>query len=139
MKSRLRIVVSVLIAVLAISVFVWYYAPVDLLKSMNSRDVAVIQLRSGSTGYQFQIENPEDISFLVEAIQEGSFRKSGISSFHKGSWYTMTFCDAAGRELESITVNSDSLIRKDPFFYEAEESMGIIALLKKLEETGMIE
>ncbi|MDE6674415.1 MAG: DUF3861 domain-containing protein [Acetatifactor sp.] len=133
MKKRAAIILGIIIILIVFAV-VWWNSPTSFLKSVNVDAVAVIYVRDGHTGSRFEVENREDIIYIVENIQKISFRKNGVSLFRMGTWFTLSFCDENGRKISEFIVNSDSDIRRDPFFYNAAAgNMDIVDYLSMLE------
>lgn len=133
MKKRAVIILGIIVILIVFAV-VWWNSPTSFLKSVNADKVAVIYVRDGHTGSRFAVENREDIIYIVENIRKNSFRKNGVSLFRMGTWFTLTFCDENGRKISEFIVNSDSDIRRDPFFFNAGAgNMDIVDYLSMLE------
>ena len=96
-------------------------------------NIGSISVRDGSTGNNFEITNQEDITFIVEKIQSQTFKKDGISMFHMGTLYTMSFYDSNNKLIGEFILNSNDTIRKDPFFYKTTpELSGLTEYLSNL-------
>lgn len=133
MKKR-AIAILGIIVILVVFAVVWWNRPTSFLKFVNADEVAVIYVRDGQTGNRFSVENKEHIVYIVESIQKNSLHKKGVSLFKMGTWFTLSFCDENGRKISEFIVNSDSVIRKDPFFYNVStENMDIVNYLNMLE------
>lgn len=114
---------------------IWYFSPTSFLKSTESSNVRSIHVFNATNGTRFEIQDEKDISYVITQIQNKSFEKEEISLFQKGGrWYILSFRDSTGKEIRNLTVNSDKMIRKDPFFYCTEEDMEILDLLREREE-----
>ena len=98
----------------------WFYAPVTFLKDVPPERVAGIRVFDGNTGEELEITGGEEIRHIVENLRSVRLRRSGISLLHAGYRFRMTFLDAEGGVLEELTVNSETTIRRDPFFYTSE-------------------
>ncbi len=132
-KKIFMIILIVVILAVAEAVILWWIAPKVFLKNQVAEDIQSIKIFDGSTGKQFEVTDKESIERIVSSIQSIKFKKSGISENYKGFSFSMTFFDNDGMEIDSFIVNSDSKIRKDPFFYETEGNMNIFDFLKELE------
>ncbi len=132
-KKIFMIILIVIILAVAEAVILWWIAPKAFLKNQTTEDIQSIKVFDGSTGKQFEITDSESIARIVSSIQGVKFKKSGISENYEGFSFSMTFFDNSGKEIDSFIVNSDSQIRKDPFFYETEGNMNIFDFLKELE------
>lgn len=114
-----RIVFISVILVFLVGVIVWWNCNTTFLRSVNSEDISVINVRNGNTGNHFIIDNQSDINHIVSIIQEQSYRKSGISLGRMGTHFTLSFCDKNDNVISKFIVNSNDTIRKDPFFYKS--------------------
>lgn len=117
MKKKVSIVIGV-VTMFMILCFIAWMAPSNFLKGFNAENIAMISVRDGSTGNNFEIINQEDIAFIVVRIQSQTFKKDGVSMFLMGTLYTMRFFDSNDRLVAEFILNSDDTIRKDPFFYK---------------------
>lgn len=64
------------------------------------------------TGNTFEIENREDIAYIVDNIRKPAFKKDGISLFKMGTWFTLSFYDDTGKVVDEFIVNADDIISK---------------------------
>lgn len=129
-KSKYISVILLLFALL-----IWYFSPTSFLRTIESANVHSIHVFDATNGTRFEIQDEKDISYVITQIQNKSFEKEEVSLFQKGGrWYILSFRDPTGKEIRNLTVNSDKMIRKDPFFYYTEEDMEILDLLREREE-----
>lgn len=136
MKKRTKILIIIgCILLLWAFLLIWWFAPTRFLRGVAPQEVASIEIFNGNNGNKFEITNPEDITNILEHIQQPHFQKTQLSLFYVGTYYQMRFMGADGKEIDSFIVNSYRLIRKDPFFYECDESMGVIEYMENLEKT----
>ena len=120
MKKKITIVVSVLLALMIIGM-VYYFTPKTFGKDVSPTSVDHINVFDGATGEGFTIDNTEDIKYIVENIQSKAMRRGGISLGHKGYKFSVVFVDGNDKAVAPIFfINSDSVIRKDPFFYHCD-------------------
>lgn len=121
MKKRIILWILCGVAILALTaLFVWWSGKTVFLPKVQGEEIACITVRDGSNGQIMELEQSEDISYLIEAIQNLSFQEDGLSLFHMGTWFTLTFIDEMGAEVDQLIVNGAETIRKDPFFYRTE-------------------
>ncbi len=132
-KKIFTIILIAVILAVAEAGILWWIAPKTFLKNQTAEDIQSIKVFDGSTGKQFEITDNESIARIVSGIQGVKFKKSGISENYEGFSFSMTFSDNNGKEIDSFIVNSDSKIRKAPFFYETEGDMNIFDFLNELE------
>jgi hypothetical protein len=132
MKKKLPIAIGAVTMVVIICFITWM-SPSNFLKGIKAENIAIISVRDGSTGNNFEIINQEDITFIVERIQSQSFKKDGISLFLMGTMYTMKFLDSNDKLAAEFILNADDTIRKDPFFYKTNpELIGVMQYIKDL-------
>ena len=112
---------------------IYLNAQTVFLSDVAPADVALIEVRNGSTGAHFEVTDREDINFVVEGIQSRTFLKDGVSVGYCGTLYTLTFSDEKGNTLAQFIVNGPQTIRKDPFFYQIMEG-DLQAVLDRLEQ-----
>lgn len=133
MKKKGSITIWIAIIV-TISIIAWI-APSNFLKGIQAENIAMISVRDGSTGNNFDIINQEDIEFIVGEIQSQSFKKDGISMFLMGTLYTMRFFDSDDKLVSEFILNSDDYIRKDPFFYKTSPELnGLTDYIKNISD-----
>ncbi len=134
MKKKVSI--TILIAtIIIIAGFIAWMVPSSFLKGIKAENVAMISVRDGSTGNNFEIINQEDIEFIVGKIQSQSFKNDGISMFLMGTLYTMKFFDSNSKLVAEFILNSDDYIRKDPFFYKTSPEMnGLTEYIKSISD-----
>ena len=130
MKKKVSFVIGI-VTIVIIACFITWIVPNNFLREIKAENVAMISVRDGSTGKNFEIINQEDIEFIVGEIQLQSFKKDGISMFIMGTLYTMRFFDSNKKLVAEFILNSDDTIRKDPFFYKTyPELIGLTEYIK---------
>lgn len=132
MKNKLRIPIIALSVVIVLAI-VFYFAPKTFGRNVNPSDVDHINVFDGYTGVGFTIENPEDIQYIVENVQNQSMKRDGISLGRMGYLFSISYIDSNGKDIIPIFfINSDDTIRKEPFFYRCEGQL-CVEYLKELE------
>lgn len=111
----------------------WYFTPKVFLKDVDVNEIASISVFNGSTGQQMTLEDTEEISTIVNNIQATKMKRGKISSTYKGYAFNLTFKDKNGNIIDSFIINSKTVIRDDPFFYENEKGELCLAFLQELE------
>lgn len=119
MKKFLLFVVVIVVCLAAVFA-VWYFIPTTFLNGTSSSDIGSISVTDGNTGESFEITDAEEIEAIVTNIQSIKMKKSGVSLGYSGYSFRMTFYNTAGTEKESFIINSETSIRKDPFFYSCD-------------------
>lgn len=132
MKSRRSIVITT-IGVVMLG-FIWWSSPVHFLKNVLPEEISHIEVFDGNTGYQFQIERPEEIEYIISNIQNREMRREKVSLGYMGTSYRLTFLDTQDRVVEEFIVNHAETIRKDPFFYTDASAGLCVDYLERLGE-----
>ena len=125
MKRKKIILISfvVFIIVALIVMCVWYYTPKTFLNKLDASEVMSISVFDGNTGKGFVIESSEEISQIVENIQQIKMKRGSISVGYSGYSFRMQFMDKNGKVIDSFIINSSDTIRDDPFFYQCDGSL----------------
>ena len=121
MKKKLLITLIILILVIVCGV-IWYMMPSHFLKNVSADDIKFIHVVNGNNGSNYTIGDREQVSYIVENIQNISFKKGGISAGRKGYQYRLTFEDVNGKAVDKFIINSNDTLRNDPFFYHDESN-----------------
>lgn len=122
MKKRIIALVSVVIILLA-GFAVWYHASIDFI-SLEPDEVLEIVVFNGNTGNTTHITDEEQISHMIENLNEIELKRDKLSVGYSGYSYKMTIYLQDGNEADgwnNFVINSESTIRKDPFFYTVSE------------------
>lgn len=112
-----KILLFALIAAIIIGFAVWYQSPTAFLSERIPIDIEHIEVFDGTTGKQFTITNRDEIEYILHNIQSQTFRRGKISSGYNGFSFSMSFYAYDTVLIDSFIINSDTTIRKDPFFY----------------------
>ena len=134
MKKSIVVAVISLLVFLTAGIGIWYFTPTVFLKNVEPEDIAQIVVFNGNTGNRFIVSDSEEIACIIENIQNTKMRRDKISTGYSGSQYHLYCKDENGEEITMLIVNSSSTIRKDPFFYRAENGELCSDYLRNLEE-----
>lgn len=115
-KRGLRIAAAAVV----ISV-VWWLLPTKIT-NIEPEEVAEIQIFDGNTGRVAEVSDEEAIEHVINNLNNVSIVKSKISLLYMGYAYDMTIYKTNGDVYKRFIINSESVVRKDPFFYEARSS-----------------
>ncbi len=117
MKKKILIPIFV-VAILIILAVVYCFMPKTFGKNVKPSEVDHINVFDGNTGIGFTITNTEDIKYIVENIQSHPMKKDGISLGRMGYSFKISYIDSNDKDVISeFILNSEDIIRKDPFFY----------------------
>mgnify|MGYP004579899791 FL=1 len=131
MKKTITIFLTVVCIIIA--GFVWYRMPTQLLPGVKASDVSRIEVFDGNTGKGFDIDAGADIARILDDLQSATLRREGISLGHMGERFRLTFYDMNDKVLTHFTVNSETTIRRDPFFYRDSTDSLCVDVLEELE------
>jgi hypothetical protein len=113
-----KVVIPAIIVAILLICAVFYFTPKTFGKNVDPAEVASITVFDGNTGQGFTIDDPEEISYIVENIQQFSMPKTGISLGRTGYGFRLNYLDENGKNVvPQFCLSSDQNIRKDPFFY----------------------
>ena len=110
------------IAIILVGV-IWFPIPVDLMEA-DPTQISVIEIFNGHTGESVQITDTEAITHIIENLNSVTLKRRGISFGYTGYHYRITITlssGAAAGHWKTFYINSESAVRKDPFFYSATE------------------
>ena len=119
-KNRLLVFVCVVLVVAFVCLCTWYSAPRRFLRGVDAEAVSKILVFDGGTGQNFEITEREEISAIVENIQNVSMKRGKRSDGYDGFRYSLKFVDSSGQAIDSFVVNSEDTIRDDPFFWHCD-------------------
>lgn len=131
-KSRKKIIICVVFAIITISILAFFLIPAKFLKNVNPDDVSCITVFDGNTGKGFDITDRDDISRIVNNIKETTLYRKKISLGYMGYGFRMKFKDSKGQIIKELILNSEDSIRKDPFFYSSKDSNLDFEFIKSL-------
>ncbi|MDD6044104.1 MAG: hypothetical protein PUC76_00405 [Clostridia bacterium] len=116
-KQKILLLLIAIVIVIIVVLAVWYFSPKTFLSGIEATDVKSISVFDGSTGKRFDIDDPEEIKYIVKNIQDNEMERDKISVNYSGSAFQMSFRSENEKILDSFAINGDNTIRSDPFFY----------------------
>lgn len=135
MKKKVIVTVAVgILLAICIGVGAWYLSPVIFLDGVAPDGVVRIDVFNGGTGKCFTVEGADEIKYIVENIQGGKMRRGKVSTSYDGFSFSLSFYGADGELIDSFILNSETVVRDDPFFYERESGELCYGYLTTLEE-----
>lgn len=134
-KKIFKVIAIIVVSLLVlITVFdFWWSFPVSFLDRVDAQDIAYIEVRDGTNGKEFVIEDAEDIAFIVNNIKGRHLHRDGLSIGYMGTWFTLRFYNAKQKCVDKFIINFYNTIRKDPFFYRDSDEELCIDYLCDLE------
>ena len=131
--NKKRITAIAIIAVVLLICVGLYMMPKSFGKGVDPKQVHHISVFDGQTGEGFTIDDPAQIRHIVQNIQSIPMHRDGISMGRMGYGFKISYIDENDRDVVPLFyMNSDDTIRKDPFFYRCDSSLGF-DYLKELE------
>lgn len=117
MKTKQGIfLLIIVIAAVAISAM-WYFAPRTFLRGVEPSEVKSISVFDGNIGKSFVIDDPAEIKYIVENIQNVKMERDKVSVGYSGFRFRISFNNNNGKAIDSFIINRADTIRDDPFFY----------------------
>lgn len=118
MKKKMIILLSAVV-ILLLGMIVWFNIPIDLM-DLDYEEVIEIVVFNGNSGNTTHITDKEQIQHIIENMNTVEVKRSKLLLGYMGYSFKVTIYlsdgEAAGVWNDFI-INSDSLLRKDPFFY----------------------
>lgn len=118
MKKKL-IILFAAVAIFLVGFSVWYNIPIDLM-SLDYNEVLEIVVFNGNTGNATHITDKEEIKHIIENLNDVELKRSKPAVGYSGYSFKMTIYLLDGNEADgwnNFIINSDDMIRKEPFFY----------------------
>lgn len=67
-KQKILLLLIAIVIVIIVVLAVWYFSPKTFLSGIEATDVKSISVFDGSTGKRFDIDDPEEIKYIVKNI-----------------------------------------------------------------------
>lgn len=116
-----KTLIPVIIIFVLLGTVGYYLTPKAFGKNVNPSEVDHINVFDGNTGTGFTITDSEDIKYIVTNIQGFSMKRDGISLGRMGYSFKISYIDSNDKDVIPVFIlNSDTTIRKDPFFYKCD-------------------
>ena len=122
MNKKAKTVIAVLV-VLAAGFLLWYNLPIKLL-DLDPQNVMEITVFNGNTGKLTHITDEEEIENIIENLNDVKIKRYKPSVGYSGYSFKMTIYLTDGNEADgwnNFIINSETSVRKDPFFYRVTE------------------
>lgn len=78
-----------------------------------------IELRSGNSGKEIEITDPEDIQYITENINQLTYYKDKSREGYTGWSYSLVWYDSKGNVMERMVIMSRNYIDYKEYFYNA--------------------
>ena len=124
MEKKTKIILGLLTIIVLIAIFgsIWWVIPVYLFNGVSPEDISKIRVSNGTTNRQFDITDPEDITFIVENIQKIPMKRNPISG-GIGTTYALNFFNTEGEVFYHLTINKSYILEESEIYYQSEEEL----------------
>lgn len=131
MTKKAKIIVSITVLLFIACGLAWWFMSVHFLGGVEPEDVVMIIVFNSNNGDEFQITNPDDISCVVNAIKQITFKKEEFASEEVPYWYHLTFINENGEEVESLALQNPRILRKNVtqkgvVFYRCDGELSVV-------------
>ena len=133
---RKQIVIISAIAIVIIGIYIWFKTPINMMGT-NPEEIMEIVIFDGNTGNSVRTFDKEDISYIIENLNNIKLKREKLSSGYVGYSFKITIYGNDGEKIDgwnNFIINSKDTIRKDPFFYKVVEGSIDYQYIKDLVE-----
>ena len=124
MKKKYGIILCVLLFI--VCGLIWWFMPVHFLLEVELEEVAMIKVFNGNNGDEFEVTNPDDISYIANTIKQITLKKDSFTS-GVDYYYILTFINENGEEMDSFGIQNPYIMRRDNAFYRCNGELGTVA------------
>lgn len=126
MTKKLKIAAGGIALLLIAGGLIWWYFPVRFLRGIEPEEIAAITVSNGNNGDQFEITDPDNISWIIDSIKGMALQRDG---FMPGAdyYYLLTFLRENGEEADSFGIQNNHCMRRGDFFYRCHGELDTIA------------
>ncbi|WP_246943636.1 hypothetical protein [Bacillus pinisoli] len=122
--GHLKKIKWVIIAVpfIILLIFAATYIPHKVV-DMDASNVSKITIFDGNTGYEMDITDKSNITYIIKNLNEVTFQKGKSSFGYMGFSFNTTIFDHDGKVIQNFIINSTDTIRYKGFFYRAKDQL----------------
>ena len=115
--KRKRILTAVLcLTAILVAALVWWNVPTPAT-NIEASKISKIKIFDGNTGKEVTITDTNDIEHIITNLNAISLKKYRVSLGYLGYSFKTTIYKTDGSVYRELIINSNSVIRKDPFFF----------------------
>ncbi|MFS0861197.1 hypothetical protein [Fredinandcohnia sp. 179-A 10B2 NHS] len=96
--------------------YTFTYLPHNVIK-IEPEEVSKITIFDGSSGYDIEITDKDEINHIITNLNNVIFKKGKISAGYLGYRFNTTIYDEQGEPLQELIINAEDTIRYKGFFY----------------------
>ena len=126
MTKKTKIVIGCVVLLFIVCGLIWWFMPVHFLREVEPDEVATIIVFNGNNGDEFEITNPDDISYIMNTIKQITLRKDSFTS-GVDYYYILTFINENGEEMDSFGIQNPYIMRKGNAFSRCNGELGTVA------------
>lgn len=126
MTKKSKITAACAVLLLMACGLIWWFLPVHFLRGVEPEEVAAVIVSNGNNGDIFELTGQDDISYIVNSVKQISLRKYGRVS-GAGYYYSLTFIDETGEEIDSFGIQNHNFMRRGDDFYRRDGEPGVVA------------
>ncbi len=119
-KHKRLLIILGIVSLIAI-IYSLTYIPKKVI-SIDSTKVAEIVILDGSTGREVVFTDKADIEYIINDLNEVTFKKKNLSIGYMGFSFRAQFYNDQGKKLNELIISSEDKIRYRAFFWEAREN-----------------
>ena len=126
MTKKTKIVIGCVVLLFIVCGLIWWFMPVHFLREVEPDEVATIIVFNGNNGDEFEITNPDDISYIMNTIKQITLKNDSFTS-GVDYYYILTFINENGEEMDSFGIQNPYIMRKGNAFYRCNGELGTVA------------
>ncbi|MGI2295033.1 hypothetical protein [Paenibacillus sp. GXUN7292] len=111
-----------LVSIILVLLYGSTYLPHKIVKVTPSK-VSKIVIFNGNTGYQIEINEKEDIEYIIRNLNGISFQKGKMTSGYMGYSFRTTIYNNKGKSVKGLVINTTDTVRFNGFFYKAKNNL----------------
>ena len=126
MTKKTKIVVGCVVLLFIVCGLIWWFLPVYFLREVEPEEVTAIIVFNGNNGDEFEVANPDDISYIMNTIKQITLKKDSFTS-GVDYYYILTVINEDGEEVDSFGIQNPYIMRKGDAFYRCNGELGTVA------------
>ena len=126
MAKITKMAIGCIVIVIIACGLIWWVMPVHFLRGAAPEEVAGIKVFNGNNGDEFEVTDPDGISYIVNTIQQIALKRDSFTS-GVDYYYSLTFINENGEEVDSFGIQNPYVIRRDNAFYRCNGELGPVA------------
>ncbi len=99
--------------------------------TISPNEIDRISVFDGRNGCEIEIENDKELKQIINYMNEMHMNRDKVSLGHMGYGFRITLY-SSDKPVETLILNSEDTVRKDPFFYNLQEKTGLYNYLDSL-------